>query len=195
MLVSQHLTVINPCYPNQKSAETGSTQNVGSGGAWRWCQILRRISYVTGWAPVPARDPRQSLTCLRIIRWCLKSSHPFLVVLFVIHNICTVPIFYSHISYIAIRQWLSSPDSACILRYMLSDDEDVGFELLSASDTMRQPGLASDFFFFFFKKGGPLYFLISTFKLVLFHSLGLLHFYHLTWTSRWLASRIDLEMW
>lgn len=35
----------------------------------------------------------------------------------------------------------------CILHHMFSDTVDVGFELLSSSDTVRQPGLASDFLF------------------------------------------------
>lgn len=68
----------------------------------------------------------------------------------------------------------------CILHHMFSDAGDVGFELLSSSDTMRQPGLASDFFISSVlkkKKAALPYFLISTFKLALRHSLGLLHFY------------------
>lgn len=35
----------------------------------------------------------------------------------------------------------------CILRQKFLDAEDVGFELLASSDTMRQPGLAADFCF------------------------------------------------
>lgn len=103
MLVSQHFTAINPCYPNQRPAETGSTQSFGSGGDWRSHSILLRFSYVTGWAPFPEREPRQSLTWQRIIRWCFKRRHSVLVALFVVKCLSfTVSLLFpSHYNHVA----------------------------------------------------------------------------------------------
>lgn len=164
MLVSQHFTVINPCYSNQRSAETGPAQSFGSGGAWRSHYLFLRVSYVTGWALVPAREPRQSLTWRRIIRWCFKSSHSVSVALFLFKCCHSQTLCCFHPIALMLRNlhlgapviFLPSSVLVCILHHMLFlDGEGVGFEFLSSSDTMRQPVLAFDFLFFFqcvFKK-------------------------------------------
>lgn len=134
-----------------------------------------RFSYVTGWAPVPAREPRQSLRWRRIIRCCFKCSHSVSVALFPFKCCHSQTLCCFHPITLMLRNlhlgapliFLPSTVLVCILHHMFFlDAEGVGFEFLSSSDTTRQPVLASDFLFFlfpmwfFFKNENiPLYFL------------------------------------